>query len=82
MERLFSDLPEAIANTQVLSSRLKFTLKDLGYQFPKYPAPEGQSQMQFLRERTHEGMIRRYGAFSSNDRSRNARASRSNANWP
>src|SRR5580692_1901266 len=57
MERLFSDLPEAIANTQALSSRLKFTLKDLGYQFPKYPAPEGQSQMQFLRERTCEGMI-------------------------
>jgi error-prone DNA polymerase len=61
MERLFSDLPEAIANTQVLSSRLKFTLKDLGYQFPKYPVPEGQSEMQFLRERTREGMIARYG---------------------
>jgi len=63
MERLFSDLPEAIANTQVLSSRLQFTLKDLGYEFPKYPTPEGQSQMQFLRERTREGMIRRYGSF-------------------
>ena len=35
MERLFSDLPEAIAHTQVLSSRLKFTLKDLGYQLPE-----------------------------------------------
>ena len=62
MELLFSDLPEAIANTQLLSSRLQFTLKDLGYQFPKYPAPEGQSQMQFLRERTEEGMIARYGS--------------------
>ena len=41
MERLFSDLPEAIANTQALSSRLQFTLKDLGYQFPKYPVPDG-----------------------------------------
>src|SRR5438270_5146367 len=62
MERLFSDLPEAIANTQVLSSRLEFTLKDLGYQFPKYPVPEGQSEMQFLRNRTREGMIMRYGS--------------------
>jgi error-prone DNA polymerase len=62
MERLFSDLPEAIANTQALSSRLKFTLKDLGYQFPKYPVPEGQSPMQFLRDRTCEGMFRRYGS--------------------
>jgi len=65
MERLFSDLPEAIANTQALSSRLKFTLKDLGYQFPKYPVPEGQSPMQFLRERTYEGMFRRYGSPDS-----------------
>jgi error-prone DNA polymerase len=72
MERLFSDLPEAIANTQVLSSRLQFTLKDLGYQFPKYPVPEGQSQMQFLRERTREGMLTRYGSRggAGNERAR------------
>src|SRR6185437_13834129 len=39
-----------------------FTLKDLGYEFPRYPVPEGSSEMQFLRERTFEGMIARYGA--------------------
>jgi error-prone DNA polymerase len=61
MERLFADLPEVIANTQELSSRLEFTLNDLGYEFPKYPVPKGSSQMQFLRERTHEGMLARYG---------------------
>src|SRR5712664_1659249 len=61
MERLFGDLPEAIANTQELSSRLEFTLKDLGYEFPKYPTPQGCSQMQFLRERAYEGMRERYG---------------------
>src|SRR6266849_1276582 len=62
MQRLFADLSEAIVNTQVLSSRLQFTLNDLGYEFPKYPVPEGSSQMQFLRERTQEGMISRYGS--------------------
>src|SRR5260221_13464757 len=62
MQRLFADLPEAIANTQELSSRLQFTLQDLGYEFPKYPTPLGCSQMQFLRERTYEGMLSRYGA--------------------
>jgi error-prone DNA polymerase len=62
MERLFADLPEAIANTQELSSRLEFTLHDLGYEFPRYPVPEGSSQMQFLRERTLEGMRERYGS--------------------
>src|SRR5215475_8659415 len=36
MQKLFADLPEAIANTVELSSRLEFTLEDLGYEFPKY----------------------------------------------
>jgi error-prone DNA polymerase len=62
MQQLFADLPEAIANTQTLSSRLQFTLKDLGYEFPKYPVPSGGTQMQFLRERTRDGMISRYGS--------------------
>ena len=60
MQRLFADLPEAIANTQTLSSRLEFTLEDLGYEFPRYPVPEGSSQMQFLRERSFDGMLARY----------------------
>jgi error-prone DNA polymerase len=61
MTRLFSDIPEAVANTEVVSSRLKFTLNDLGYQFPKYPVPPGETQMSFLRRRTLEGMMGRYG---------------------
>ena len=62
MEKLFADLPDAIANTERLSSRLKFTLNDLGYEFPKYPVPGGGSQMEFLRQRTLDGMVWRYGA--------------------
>lgn len=61
MKRLFSDLPEAIANTQELSSRLRFSLDDLGYKFPIYPVPHGGSQIQFLRELSREGLLRRYG---------------------
>jgi len=61
MARLFRDRPDAIANTRELSARLQFTLKDLGYEFPRYPVPEGQSQMQFLRERTRDGVLARYG---------------------
>ena len=68
MQKLFADLPEAVANTQTLSSRLEFTLEDLGYEFPRYPVPEGSSQMQFLRERTYEGMLARYG--SENEKAR------------
>ena len=61
MERLFADLPTAIANTGELSSRLEFTLNDLGYEFPKYPVPEGETMMSFLRDRTREGFQNRYG---------------------
>ncbi len=70
MAELFADLPEAIANTVELSSRLDFTLKDLGYEFPKYPVPEGESMVSFLRERSREGFQSRYGRASAGLRER------------
>jgi error-prone DNA polymerase len=60
MTELFADLPEAIANTAELSSRLKFTLKDLGYEFPRYPVPDGETMTSFLRHRVDEGARQRY----------------------
>src|SRR6185437_6178491 len=51
----FSDLPLAIANTVSLSQRLEFELHDLGYEFPRYPVPEGDTMDSFLRRRTVEG---------------------------
>src|ERR1022692_2550674 len=60
MLRLFADLPEATANTLELSSLLEFTLNDLGYQFPRYPVPEGETMDSFLRTRTMEGARGRY----------------------
>ncbi|MFZ2011838.1 MAG: error-prone DNA polymerase, partial [Candidatus Sulfotelmatobacter sp.] len=64
MQQLFADLPEAISNTLELSSRLEFTLNDLGYQFPRYPVPEGETMNSFLRERAWEGFRQRYGRTS------------------
>ena len=60
MARLFADLPEAIANTAELSSRLEFTMQDLGYEFPKYPVPTGETMTSLLRQRTYEGARLRY----------------------
>jgi error-prone DNA polymerase len=70
MKQLFADLPEALANTLELSSRLEFTLEALGYAFPKYPVPEGESMMSFLRERTREGFQQRYGRAEAGLKSR------------
>ena len=60
MLQLFADLPEATANTLELSSRLEFTLHDLGYEFPRYPVPEGATMDTFLRTRTMAGARDRY----------------------
>src|SRR5438128_3077407 len=70
MQKLFADFPEAIANTAELSSRLEFTLKDLGYEFPQYPVPDGETMMSFLRERTREGFQQRYGRATADLRNR------------
>src|SRR5215469_3685032 len=61
MQQLFADLPEAIRNTVELSSRLEFTLKDLGYEFPRYPVPGGETMDSYLREQAGIGFRDRYG---------------------
>ena len=63
MARLFADLPEAIANTREISARLDFTLADLGYEFPRYPVGEGETQMSLLRSLADEGARRRYRPY-------------------
>ncbi len=61
MSALFRDIPGALANTLEISQRLAFELSDLGYEFPRYPVPDGESMDSFLRKRTGEGVLRRYG---------------------
>jgi error-prone DNA polymerase len=68
MARLFADLPEAVANTLELSSRLEFSLEKLGYEFPRYPVPDGGRQNEFLKAQTMQGARERYRPLS--DRAR------------
>ncbi|HXP86325.1 MAG TPA: error-prone DNA polymerase [Bryobacteraceae bacterium] len=63
MARLFSDVPEAIAETAELSARLNFTLADLGYEFPRYPTSPGETMNSFLRQRTDEGARLRFRPY-------------------
>jgi error-prone DNA polymerase len=62
MAALFADLNCAVANTVELSNRLEFQLGDLGYKFPRYPVPDGETMDSFLRKRVSEGVTKRYGA--------------------
>ncbi|MGB7602335.1 MAG: error-prone DNA polymerase [Candidatus Sulfotelmatobacter sp.] len=70
MQQLFADLPEAIHNTLELSSRLQFTLNDLGYEFPRYPVPEGGTMNSFLRDRAWLGFRERYGRANADVQTR------------
>jgi error-prone DNA polymerase len=70
MRALFADHPQAITNTVELSARLEFTLNDLGYEFPRYPVPEGETMMSFLRDRTWQGWQTRYGRADADIRKR------------
>jgi error-prone DNA polymerase len=72
MAALFRDVPGAVENSVILSSRLGFELNDLGYEFPRYPVPDGETMDSFLRKRVEEGIARRYGP--KNDRDLIARA--------
>ena len=52
MAKIFADLPEALEGAWTLANTLDFTLGDLGYQFPDYPLPDGETSDSFLRKIT------------------------------
>jgi error-prone DNA polymerase len=61
---LFADRPEAVANTVRLAERLEFTLADLGYRFPDYPVPPGETMDGYLRTIACFGAHQRYGSVA------------------
>jgi error-prone DNA polymerase len=68
MARLFADRPEAVRETLALAERLEFTMQNLGYRFPTYPVPPGETEMSFLRKITEVGARDRYRPY--HDRAR------------
>ncbi len=73
MARLFSDVPQALAGTEALAERLEFTLANLGYRFPEYPVPAGESQSSFLRRLAQVGARDRYRPYHDRARAQIAR---------
>ncbi len=61
MAALFADLPHALAATQALAERCAFTMADLGYRFPDYPLPPGETPDSYLRILTYAGARERWG---------------------
>jgi len=62
MKKLFADLPVAVANSCTLASRLDFTLKNLGYEFPIFDATRDEAE--HLRSVTYESARQRMGELT------------------
>jgi error-prone DNA polymerase len=73
MAAIFADQPDAVARTGELADRLQYTMADLGYRFPDYPVPPGESQMSFLRKITDVGARQRYRPYHDRARAQIAR---------
>jgi error-prone DNA polymerase len=60
MARLFSDLPEAIAETMRFAGRIGFSLDQLKYQYPDEPVPPGKTAQRHLEDLTWQGAHKRF----------------------
>ncbi len=64
MRALFRDWPRAIDGAAEVSRRLEFSLANLGYRFPVYPVPDGETMASFLRKRAIEGALARFPEYN------------------
>jgi error-prone DNA polymerase len=64
MDELFADYPVLIERTAEIAARVDFSLDELGYSFPDYPVPAGETMDSLLRKLTEKGAIWRYGSLT------------------
>jgi len=60
MNALFSDVPEAVANTLEIAERCNVNLDPTGYHLPLFEVPEGFTPETYLRKLCEEGLRTRY----------------------
>jgi error-prone DNA polymerase len=62
MAERFADRPAWVHATRAISERCAFGLENLGYRFPIYPVPVGETQASYLRHLSWRGGRARYGS--------------------
>ena len=60
MADLFSDIPEALTNTEEIAERCNVDLDPKGYHLPLFEVPEGYTAETYLRELCEAGVRQRY----------------------
>ena len=73
MAARFADRPDAVAATRAIAERLEYTMADLGYRFPEYPVPPGETMASFLRKIADLGARERYRPYHDRARAQVAR---------
>jgi DNA polymerase-3 subunit alpha len=63
MNAVFQDLPIAISNSWEIAKRCNLELKLGEYALPAFPVPDGESEADFLRRRSAEGLAERLDQF-------------------
>ena len=60
MRALFSDLPEAILNTEIITEKCQFSLSELKYTYPQEFIPAGHTAKSYLEELVYQGALETY----------------------
>lgn len=64
MRLLFEDVPDAVGRTREIADRISFSMDDVGYTFPDFPVPPGDTMDSLLRKLSEKGAIERYGSIT------------------
>ncbi len=70
MAQIFSEVPEALSNTQLIADRCQIDLEKKGYHLPLFEVPEGFTTDTYLRSLCEEGLRRQYGAQANDPKVR------------
>lgn len=60
MEELFSDMPDAISNTQEIADKCNVEIEFGNYHLPNFETPNNMEHFEYLKKQTHDGIINRY----------------------
>lgn len=61
MSQLFSHIPQAITNTQVIADQCNFDFEFGNTKLPHFEVPDGKDHFEWFKEQCYEGMKRNYG---------------------
>lgn len=60
MNQIFSDLPEALRNTQVVADQVNVEFEFGNYRLPRFDPPDGSTPEEYFRKKCEEGFARFY----------------------